>query len=307
MPESRCTATILNFDITDALVGPVQEALQAEAQDAARRIREITNVRDRVAAIWASLNQPIAVGTNLWFAFNFSNAVVRPPQITPDGRYISIRVALEGAPKVIFGARPPVPATPLPVLSIGDASPQFDLRVRGLVTYAKASTVLADHLRGPAGPSSLWGSRITGASVSGRGRDIIASLDVGGLLAGTYYLFGVPQFEPRSDGLPGGILRLKTARFTIETTSPLTRLAVSLFRTKIEHTLEEAAWWDVSAELQAAASQFGNALNRDLTPQATLAGRLSRFGPGAVRVGLEGVEAWYELGGKVEVVVNPFN
>ena len=106
LAESRCRATFLNIDITDALTGPIEEAVQAEAADAARRIREITNVRDRVAAIWASLNQPIAVGSNLWFAFNLSDVAVRPPEITPDGRYVWLKLALEGTPKVTFGGRP---------------------------------------------------------------------------------------------------------------------------------------------------------------------------------------------------------
>ena len=72
----------------------------------------------------------------------------------------------------------------------------------------------------------------------------------------------------------------------------------------MEHTLEAAARWDVSPEIQAATAQVGGALNRDLSPQAKLAGRLTRFGPGEVRVGPEGIEAWYQLSGEVSVIVS---
>ena len=136
---------------------------------------------------------------------------------------------------------------------------------------------------------------------------MVASVDVDGLLSGTFYLFGVPHFEARSDSSPGGILRLKAAGFTVKTNSPLTRLGVSLFRARIQRALAGAAWWDVSPELQAAAVQFGSVLNRDLSSQASLRGKLTRFGPGEVRIGPDGLEAWYQLGGKVEVVVTPFN
>ena len=306
IPESRCRASMLNFDITDSLTGSIKEKLKSEAADAARRIREITNVRDRVAAVWTSISQPIAVDRNIWLSFNLSDAAVQPPRITADGRYVAVAIALEGSPKVVFGARPVVPSRPLPALSVGDASPKFDLRVRGLVTYPKASIVLKEHLEAQTGASGLGGIRIVDAGVSGRGTNIVASLDVGGLLAGRYHLFGVPYFAARTDGAPGGTLKLKAIGFTVESRSPLTRIAVSLFRDRIQRALEEAAWWDVTPELQAATAQFNSALNTDLSPQARLAGRLSRFGPGAVRVGPDGLEAWYQVGGSVEVVVTPF-
>ena len=143
--------------------------------------------------------------------------------------------------------------------------------------------------------------------MSGRGENVVASLTVGGLLSGTFYLFGVPRFEANSGGSPGGILRLDAAGFTFKTNSPLTRVAVGMFRARIERALQGAAWWDVSPELQAAAAQFGGVLNRDISSQARLSGRLTRFGPGEVRVGPQGLEAWYQLGGKVEVVVTPFD
>jgi hypothetical protein len=72
----------------------------------------------------------------------------------------------------------------------------------------------------------------------------------------------------------------------------------------MEHTLEAAARWDVSPEIQAATAQVDGALNRDLSPQAKLAGRVTRFGPGAVRLGPEGIEAWYQLSGEVSVIVS---
>ena len=307
LPESRCRATFMNFDITDALTGPIQEALEAEAADAARRIREISNVRDRAAAVWASLNQPIAVGSNLWFAFNLSGAHVRPPQITPDGRYVLMKLALDGTPKVTFGARPPTASTALPALSLGDTSPKFDIRVRGLVTYAKASAILIDHLKGPSGtiqPARVsHHRRVSDRERSQRGRlgrcrrpsiRHILSLR-GAALRAKERQFSGRRSSAQGRGLHG------------QDQQPVTRLGVSLFRARIQRALAGAAWWDVSPELQAAAAQFGGVLNRDLSSQASLRGKLTRFGPGEVRIGPEGLEAWYQLGGKVEVVVTPFD
>jgi hypothetical protein len=77
-----------------------------------------------------------------------------------------------------------------------------------------------------------------------------------------------------------------------------------MFKACMERTFEGAARWDVSPEIQGATAQVGGARNRDLSPQAKLAGHLTRFGPGAVRVGPEGIEAWYQLSGEVDVIVS---
>ena len=306
-PGSRCTATFLNFDITDALIGPMRKALQKEADDAADRIRKITNIRDQGAAIWATLNQPISIGDRIWFSPNLADAHIRLPQLTPDERYVSLVIGLEATPKVQIGPRPTAFPTPLPPLSTGDVSPEFDLKVRGLIPYAKAATILRQHLLAAVGSTGVRGIRIAGVTVSGRGRNLVVALGVRGLLSGTLYIFGIPRFKAAGGNTIGGELSLADAQFTYETRSLFTRLGLSLFRRRIEHAIEEAAWWDVSPELQAAFSQLGSGLNRDLTPQARLSGRLSEFGPGEVRVGAEGIEAWYRLGGSVEVVVTPFN
>ena len=306
--ESRCTATMLNFDITDAVVTPLLKELQREADEAAKRIRDLTRVREPVAAVWSALNKPVSLAANLWFAFNLSSVAFRPPEITPDGRYVAVKLALEGVPRVLFGSRPPPAGPPLPDLEIGQIDPAFNVKLRGLITYAKASTMLEQLLARLGGPGGIRGIRIVGVEVSGRGRNVVVAIEVRGLLRGTLYFFGVPHFEPRSDGAPGGFLTMEDgASFTVGTSSPLTRFLTSVFRSRIEEALEDAVRWDISPELQSAVTELTRAVNRDLTPRARLVGALSEFGPGEVRVGPEGLEAWYRIGGKVEVVVNPFN
>ena len=37
-----------------------------------------------------------------------------------------------------------------------------------------------------------------------------------------------------------------------------------------------------------------------------MSGHFTSFGPGTVRVGPEGIEGWYRVGGQVEIVFDPF-
>ena len=81
---------------------------------------------------------------------------------------------------------------------------------------------------------------------------------------------------------------------------------MTLFSNQIQQAVESNARWDLTSELQTGLAELTKALNRDLSPQVSLAGRIDRFGPGEIRVGRDGIEAWYHVGGAVEVEIRPF-
>jgi hypothetical protein len=306
-PGIRCTVSFLQIDVTDRVVDAVREALAKEAEDARQRIREITNVRDMAADVWSRVDQPMAIGNGAWFLPNLSDAHVRLPQVSPDGRYLGMTVAVEGVPKVVIGARPVVVPAPLPTLTVGEIDPEFGVKVRGLIAYDQASAIIASHLADLLKRDNLSGVRLSRVTVSGRGRNVLVAMEVRGPVTGTFYLFGVPRFEGAQGGMASGRLTLDHPGFSFETQSAFSRLVVTLLRNRIEGDVKAAAWWDATPELQKAFADLGGALNRPLTPQARLEGRLSEFGPGEVRVGAEGLEAWYRIAGKLAVVVTPFN
>jgi len=306
-PGARCTVTFLHIDVTDRVVAAVRDALQKEAEDARQRIREITNVREAAASVWSSIDQPMAIGNGAWFLPNLSDAHVRLPQVSPDGRYIGMTVAVEGVPKVVIGARPAVVPAPLPTLTVGDINPEFGVKVRGLIPYDQAAAIVESHLVTLLKRDNLRGIRVSRVTVSGRGENVVVAMEVRGAVTGKFYLFGVPRFEGGQGASASGRLTLDHPGFSFETQSAFSQLVVSLLRSRIEGDVKASAWWDATPQLQKAFADLAGALNRPLTPEARLEGRLSEFGPGEVRVGPDGLEAWYRIAGKLGVVVTPFN
>ena len=65
---------------------------------------------------------------------------------------------------------------------------------------------------------------------------------------------------------------------------------------------------DYVVETKSLLVRLGQALlsNRDLTPDAAMSGRFTSFGPDFVRVGPEDIEGWYRVGGRPEVIFDPF-
>ncbi|MBN8993873.1 MAG: DUF4403 family protein [Rhizobiales bacterium] len=307
VPGARCAVSFLGIDVTDAVMKPVRKVLQEEADDAAGRIREVSDVRELAAAFWTRLNQPMAIGEGAWFLPNLSEVHIQPPQTSADGRYLGATVAVEGVPKVVIGARPVPAVTPLPTLTEGPVAPVFSVKVRGFISYPEAAAIVREHLASALAAQNLPAIRLASVSMSGRGENVVVALQVHGFLSGKFYLFGVPRFESTRGSMAGGKLTLDHPRFSFTSDGPFTTLVLSFVRQRIQRDLEAAAWWDVTPELQRAMPGLEAALNRELTPEARLEGRLTEFGPGEVRVGPDGLEAWYRLGGQIGVVVAPLN
>lgn len=307
LPTTTCAVSFLNIDVTDRLLGPVRDTLQKEVGDIAARIRTLTDIRPMAATLWARLSEPVTLGERVWLVPNLSDAHVRLPEVTPDQRYLTMALAIGAKPLVVVGRRSMAAIAPLPALTAGPVAPAFSLKVRAAISYDKAATIVREHLDAALARHNLAGIRLTDVRVSGRGNNVLLALEVRGLVAGTFYLFGVPHFAAAEGGSPSGRLTFDHPHFTFVARGPISRFMVSMFRRRIERDLETAAWWDATPELEKAAASLENVLNRELSAGARLEGHLSRFGPGEARVGPDGLEAWYRVAGKVSVVVAPLN
>ena len=306
LPGARCAVSLLKLDITDQIISPLRDALQKEADNAADRVRAITDVHALAASLWASFAEPVSLGNRVWLESNLVSARARLPTVTSDGRYLLTTIGIESRPRIVIGRRPTVHPSPLPPLADGPVDSAFSIKVRGLIDYAEAARMIQEHVGSALGPQSLHGMRIHGVTVSGRGNAIVVAIEVRGSLSVTLYFFGVPRFEGVAGNVAGGTLTLDRPRFTYTANGPLSGLLVSLFSARIEAALAASAWWDATPYLRAAVKELEAAVNRPLTPEARLEGKLTSFGPGQVRVGPDGLEAWYRIGGTVDVTVTPF-
>ena len=308
VPGSPCTATMFNFNITDAIADAMEGSLQDYAEIAESRIRTLTDMQERMSVIWARIDEPMDIAAAVWLELNPVRVAAGPLAITDNDRYLSIPMVLDARPTVLVGARPIRSSVPLPPLVAGEVQSDFSINVRGLVTYAEASAMLTRILREKDAAETQWlkGIRIERARVSGSGTNVVIAIEIDGLYSGTLYLFGTPRFESGIGSTPRGTLAIDDVDYTIETRSVMLRIGSALYARQIREALQALARWDVSGELQQASTDLRRALNRDLAGEARLTGRLSRFGPGGVRVAPEGLEAWYRVGGALEVIISPF-
>jgi hypothetical protein len=306
-PANECTATMLNVNLSDRFAEPLREKLQAVADGIEDRIRKLTTLRPEAEALWAKASEPIDIGRNTWLEFNPVGFAAGPMALSDDGQYLTMALALEARPRVVLGERPPtVSLAPLPAPTPGSIEPDFDVNVRGLITYEEAASKLAGKIVGRRFGFLVFSVVIDAVRVSGSGEKVVIGVDVSGAFNGTLYLYGTPEFLGRIGSRAEGQLVFEDIDYTVRSQSLLARIGQALFRDRIREALAEHAAWDLSGELGSALGKVTNAINRELTPDARMVGSITSFGPGTVRVAPEGIEAWYRLGGTVEIVVDPF-
>lgn len=306
-PANDCTASMLKVNLSDRFAEPLRAKLQEEADDVAARVRQVTLFREKAAALWAKASEPIDIGRDTWLEFNPVGVVSGPIRLIDDGQSLSIPMALKARPRVVLGARPGTgEGMPLPPVTPGDVTPQFDVNVRGLVTYEQASRKLTEKLGGRRLSAFIFEVEVESVTVSGSGNKVVLAVEIRGSFNGTLYLYGTPQFLAAIGQRAGGELTFEDIDYALASRSIIARIGQALFSDRIRDALAENAQWDLTGELQSALGNVTRAINRELTPDATISGRFTSFGPGTVRVGPEGVEGWYRVGGQVEIVFDPF-
>lgn len=307
-PGRPCRVTMFNFNATGIIEGAVNRVLDGAKNKAQDRIREKTNYRNRAFEVWSALNQPIKIGDRIWLTINPERAFAGPLSVI--GSDLTLPVALEAAPRIVAGGKPAPGKTPLPNLVSGPLDPAFNINLHAAVSFAELERRLrAEFLDrtftlGTRWPLSQMTFQIADVQVGGSGDQIVVAARVEGFAKGTLYFFGTPAFIPGQDRLQGKIV-VQNVDYSVETRNILVHLGNIIFHNRLQDQIQRAAQWDVSRQLMSGYNSLNAAMNRNLSPEARLEGRITTFGPGRIWTGRSGVEAFYPVGGELAVIVAP--
>jgi hypothetical protein len=309
-PELHCGTVFERVDVAKWSAPVMERAMDAATEKARVLVREQTKIREQMIPIWAQMQEPVALGQGAWLDIRPYAAFADVPEVTDNGEFLTMKVGLEARPRMVVGARPAAGTNPLPPLTGTAQGPGFNVNLNAIVEYNKMARLLRQKLVGQSfAAGESWPARRISVTVRdvqvqpSNGR-VMISLRVTGFFRGTLHLVGRPIFRDR--GRLRGEIVIANIDYTLETRNLLVRLTNRIFQNRIRRSLQANAEFDVSDELARAYAEINRALNRELTPNARLAGNLTQFGPGRISVRRNGVEAAYRIGGKVTVEVNPF-
>lgn len=266
--RDRCRVTIIRWDMTDRVVEGARDFLTEEAATIDSLVAAV-DLRSRFEEWWDLIGEPVELTDDVWLVLG-GEGLVRGP-IRGRGNGVETILGLRARPRLVVGPRPTDSVPRLPPLDTGYVSPGFAVRVEARAEYAEAGDVLTRELGGRTLEAGGRSVRLEGFAVSGIGGGRLAlAVDLRGDARGRLYLVGTPRYDP-VDGRIG----VPDLDFDVASERAVVEGAAWLARVGLVGLLRDAARWPAGPAVEWARDQVERGLNRDLSDEVRLEGRVS--------------------------------
>ena len=201
--DNRCVLNPVGMDITDGLISAFKERLAPILANLDRRLATELQLRQRVALAWARMSEPAELRPGVWLALNPEGIGIVPIVVSGDELRTGLQVRLR--PEVTAGAKPEASRNALPDATLEAAADTFEMQIPVDVeqSFVQARLDRALDLQGD-GTTVTMGSykvRVTGATISARGNQVVVELKFTGDVNGTAFLSGAPYYDAHSQTL----------------------------------------------------------------------------------------------------------
>jgi hypothetical protein len=305
---NRCGITFFKLDITEWKIAPlINQQLQDVAKTIDRQTPKLTSIRADAQKVWASLQEPVEVAPHAWLLLEPLDFGVTP--ITGNGLNVSSTLILRATTRIIFGARPPASARPLPPLhtatSAGDG---FRVAAQVELPYTEAGRLLTEQF---AKTYKVNGRDLTLRKLSlqpgANGKiEVDADIDYRGgrfrSYSGLVHLEGQPVYDAATATL--SITRLDYS-LDRKRHNPFLRTADRFAHDTVRASLAANAKWNVAQQVGAVRGEVENGLNRSLAPQVTLHGKVTSVQPTGIVLGPNAIVVNVMAVGTARIEVKP--
>jgi hypothetical protein len=264
-PEDRCRMTFLDFDVTDRVVEGARAFLAAHTADIDRAAARGVDLRGRVQAWWATLQQPVHLADSLWLVFRPETVRRAPTHGSRDS--LEIVLAMRARPGIVMGPRPEVALVPLPALEDDSVAPGLDLLVDAVAGYAPVTAFLQHELGGAELRRGRRTVRLDSLRVFGIGGGRLAlEVVTSGDVVSRLFLTGTP----RIDG--AGQFSIPDLDYDVRTRSVMFATLSWLGTGPLRQLLRDRASWPSTPAVGWLRDRLEDGLNRDLSDDLRVSG-----------------------------------
>lgn len=278
----ECRVTFLGLDISDAIADGAREELERHLA-AIDALAAGIDLRSEFESWWSTLRTPIRLDEELWLTMHPEE--VTRGSIRGVGDSVHVSLSLGARPRIVFGARPEIPADPLPPLDSGVVTPRLDLLVDARAEYGTAGRFLQERLGGTEYQISSRRVRLDSLRVYGIGRNRLAmELHVSGDVRGRLFLTGEPAIDVAT-----GMISVPDLELDVATRSVILQTVSWLADRGFRDALRERATWPADPAVRWLEGWLMEGLNRRLSDDLRVAGSvdsLSIIGVHALREAL---------------------
>ena len=200
VPGNRCVLNPVGLDVTDALMAGVADGMKPVLANLDQRLAAGLQLRQRVEAGWARMNEPAELRPGIWLAMNPEGIGIVPISVENDTLRTGIQLRLR--PIVEAGTKPEAGTRPLPIADVAAPADTFEMQIPVEVeqSFVQARLDKALEVENGGTPVSLgnYKVRVTGADVYGQGTQVVVKLLFKGDVNGTAYLRGTPYYDAKN-------------------------------------------------------------------------------------------------------------
>ena len=259
VPGNRCVLNPAGLDITDALMAGFADGLKPVLANLDQRLAAELQLRQRVEAGWARMNEPVELRPGVWLAMNPEGIGVVPIAVSNEELRTGIQLRLR--PVVGAGGKPEVVARPFPNADTAAAADTFEMHIPVEVEQSFVQARLDDALDLKNGGTTVslgsYTVRVTSADVYGEGSQVAIKLLFKGDVNGTAYLRGTPFYDAGSRKLS-----FPDLDYTLETDRALLNSANWVARGQIRERLRTRFTVEMDRPIEAMKQSLENVLNR---------------------------------------------
>ncbi|AKD54661.1 DUF4403 family protein [Spirosoma radiotolerans] len=256
---------------------------------------------DMVKPIWRDLQNPLLISKSygLWLIPKPISVMAGP--VTGNNRQITthVRIALETQTELKPKA-PEQAKTPLPVLQKREQVLETsDLHVLSYIPYADINRMLAITTNNKNKKLALGSLTINELSVYGGQQSLIVKANLSGLLDGTVYLRGRPEFDTLTN-----TLRVSQLDFDAETWKVLSRDSNTVWHKGLRKLLERLLTIPLGDDIAKLPASIDKAYEEGPGQTTDLGIRSFRFVPEKIAIRPDGIQALINVHSKVGVKIN---
>lgn len=179
----ECEMTLANIDVTPLVGHEFRRQLKDRMYEALETLAPVfATIRERAAANWSGLQQPIAMGGDNWLLLNPGAVALSP--LVGSGDSVDTRLALVMQPFItdMPASHRAVPLPPL--MRFYPQSSGINLRVDLAVDFADLGQAMSEGLSGQTFRFQGHSATVESLSLEGQGEQVTARVRLGGDLAG---------------------------------------------------------------------------------------------------------------------------
>jgi len=265
-------------------------------------IDKTVDIKPYVISALEGVSKPIQVNEeyNTWFGMQPVEIYATKAVIA--NKKITMNLGLKAYLETVVGAKPTLnfDKNKLMLMSVDKMPSEFNANVASFVTYENAAALVQKNFAGQKFESGKRSVTITSVNLWGKDGKLIVELGMKGSVNGTFYLAGVPQYDPQKREI-----FLNQIEFVLDSKNKLLKLGDWLVHGLIAKKIQESCRFSIDVQLKEGEKTMATYLtNYQPVKGVKVNGSLNQLAPNRIFLTPNALIAMVVAKGKVAISID---